>query len=564
MKRFYAFFVMCLAFSSWIYVVDAQNGDQMNIDEALSTRTTQVQDAIVAAAGVDSIDDVTDMHLANIGSLLLGFKNIDALKVGDFDGLTALTTLELQGNSLSTLPVGIFDGPTKLKTLNLLYNSLSTLPVGIFDGLTTLESLDLYHNSLSTLHEDLFDDLTALKTLDLNVNSLASLPKALFEGPTALEELILTRNPLSTLPVSIFKGLTALQELWLYENSLDSLPVGIFEGLTSVTYLSLRNNDLDSLPDGIFDGLTALETLNLAGNNLSSLSDDIFDKLTTLETLDLNENVLGVLSGGEFDGLTQLKSLLLNDNNLSTLPDGIFEGLTELGTLTLYGNQVDPLLLTVSLKEVEAGEFKATVPTGAPFDIVLPLSVENGSISGGATSVTISTGSIESESLTVTHTAGTTNAVTVDIGDPLPDPPFFWHNGYKLVKSGDLSLEIIRADGGTDVSGGAPPSVNNHTPQAPDETALFSNYPNPFNPETWIPYHLSNPSQVVITIYDTRGSVIRRLDLGHQREGYYTSRSRAAYWDGRNDMGERVASGMYFYQLEADNISLLRKMVILK
>ena len=98
----------------------------------------------------------------------------------------------------------------------------------------------------------------------------------------------------------------------------------------------------------------------------------------------------------------------------------------------------------------------------------------------------------------------------------------------------------------------------------PEETVLLANYPNPFNPETWIPYQLANPSEIVITIYDTRGSVIRRLDLGHQREGYYTSRGRAAYWDGRNDVGERVASGIYFYQLQADNVSLLRKMVILK
>ena len=98
----------------------------------------------------------------------------------------------------------------------------------------------------------------------------------------------------------------------------------------------------------------------------------------------------------------------------------------------------------------------------------------------------------------------------------------------------------------------------------PDKTQLLPNYPNPFNPETWIPYHLANAGAVVITIYDARGSVVRRLDLGHQREGYYASRSRAAYWDGRNNMGERVASGVYFYQLEAGNISFLRKMVILK
>ncbi|MDE0690043.1 MAG: dockerin type I domain-containing protein [Candidatus Poribacteria bacterium] len=98
----------------------------------------------------------------------------------------------------------------------------------------------------------------------------------------------------------------------------------------------------------------------------------------------------------------------------------------------------------------------------------------------------------------------------------------------------------------------------------PEETALLPNYPNPFNPETWIPYHLANPSEVTITIYDMRGTIVRQLNLGYQHEGYYTSRSRAAHWDGRNAVGERVASSIYFYQLQADHLSLLRKMLILK
>ena len=98
----------------------------------------------------------------------------------------------------------------------------------------------------------------------------------------------------------------------------------------------------------------------------------------------------------------------------------------------------------------------------------------------------------------------------------------------------------------------------------PKTTTLLPNYPNPFNPETWIPYHLANASDVRITIFDVRGSVVRQLDLGHQQEGYYTSRSRAVYWDGTNELGESVASGVYFYRLQADNTSTLRKMLILK
>ena len=98
----------------------------------------------------------------------------------------------------------------------------------------------------------------------------------------------------------------------------------------------------------------------------------------------------------------------------------------------------------------------------------------------------------------------------------------------------------------------------------PEKTQLLANYPNPFNPETWIPYELATDTNVRITIYNTQGVVIRSLQFGHQSAGYYVGRDRAAYWDGRNALGEQVASGLYFYQLETDEMSLMRKMVILK
>ena len=98
----------------------------------------------------------------------------------------------------------------------------------------------------------------------------------------------------------------------------------------------------------------------------------------------------------------------------------------------------------------------------------------------------------------------------------------------------------------------------------PNQTLLLANYPNPFNPETWIPYHLSGPADVTLTIYAIDGKVVRRLDLGHQAAGYYQGKSRAAYWDGRNNVGERVASGIYFYTLTAGDFAATRKMLIRK
>ena len=98
----------------------------------------------------------------------------------------------------------------------------------------------------------------------------------------------------------------------------------------------------------------------------------------------------------------------------------------------------------------------------------------------------------------------------------------------------------------------------------PEQTQLLANYPNPFNPETWIPYRLAAAAHVTLTIYDLNGQVVRRLALGHQAAGIYQSRSRAAYWDGKNAFGEPVASGLYFYTLSAGDFTATRKMLIRK
>ena len=98
----------------------------------------------------------------------------------------------------------------------------------------------------------------------------------------------------------------------------------------------------------------------------------------------------------------------------------------------------------------------------------------------------------------------------------------------------------------------------------PDTTALLANYPNPFNPETWIPYQLSKAADVVVTIYASDGNVVRTLALGHQDAGMYKNRSQAAYWDGQNELGESVASGLYFYTLTAGDFTATRRMLILK
>ena len=102
------------------------------------------------------------------------------------------------------------------------------------------------------------------------------------------------------------------------------------------------------------------------------------------------------------------------------------------------------------------------------------------------------------------------------------------------------------------------------TASGPQQSDLGQNYPNPFNPETWIPYQLHQRGQVLLEIYASDGQPIRKIDLGIQSAGYYTTRDRAVYWDGRNQQGELVASGVYFYRLSTGSIDEVHKMLVLK
>jgi hypothetical protein len=99
---------------------------------------------------------------------------------------------------------------------------------------------------------------------------------------------------------------------------------------------------------------------------------------------------------------------------------------------------------------------------------------------------------------------------------------------------------------------------------APERSALLQNFPNPFNPETWIPYQLRNAGEVTITIYNTAGEMVRKLNLGYKTAGLYITQDRAAYWDGNNKFGDPVASGVYFYSINSEDLKAVRKLIVLK
>ena len=248
---------------------------------------------------------------------------------------------------------------------------------------------------------------------------------------SVISNLNLSNQEISALKVGDFDGLSALTSLSIGNNELSSLPTNIFSGLSSLTRLDLGSNKLSSLHEDIFSGLTSLNRVYLSYNNLSSLPEDIFSGLSSLQSLALGNNNLSSLPAGIFSGLSSLDWLTLSSNSLSELPDGIFTGLSSLRSLSLTENSID-LSITVSLEKVGDSQFKAIVPIGAPFNIVLPLTISNGGIIGDATTITISAGSVESDLLNVGRTPNTTDPVTVEIGT-IPSLPTS-HYGYRIVK----------------------------------------------------------------------------------------------------------------------------------
>ena len=130
--------------------------------------------------------------------------------------------------------------------------------------------------------------------------------------------------------------------------------------------------------------------------------------------------------------------------------------------------------------------------------------------------------------------------------------------------NGNAELQTLSVKVTPDHLANAVLSVSLDSIGQPTQNLLLQNYPNPFNPETWIPYQLSEDTPVSISIYDTTGQLIRTLSLGFQSAGFYNSREHAAYWDGRNALGERVASGIYFYQLTTPSFQQTRRLVIVK
>ena len=388
----------------------ASNGSAPDTDTATVTaafdptagicgRTEQVRDRIVhRISGTINCGTVTDAHLGAIaGTLGLNNDGITALAAGDFDGLTALTSLFLNNNSLSTLPAGVFDELTALTVLRLRGNSLSTLPAGMFDGLTALTGLRLDQNSLSTLPAGVFEELTALTTLRLDGNPgapFAPTANALPDdgevspagGDVTLDGSGSDGGPWGT---NVTYSWAASGATVTFDDAASATPVvtipALADGAELTFTLTVTGRATDTsrgtAPDtdtatvtAVFDptagicgrteavrtailarisGVThcalvtdahlAAITGSLDLDGITALAAGDFDGLTSLVLLFLDRNSLSTLPDGVFDELTALRQLYLYSNSLSTLPDGVFDELTALTNLNLTGNGLTTL-----------------------------------------------------------------------------------------------------------------------------------------------------------------------------------------------------------------------------
>ena len=292
-----------------------------------------------------------------------------------------------------------------------------------------------------------FSGLSSVTTLYLDRTPLTTLPAGVFAGLTSLGFLDVTESKLASLPAGVFSGLTSLEFLLLADNRMTSLPAGTFSDLPSLTSLNLTENKLASLPVGVFSNLPSLQILDLSHNKLTTLPVGIFSSLSSLEVLFLHSNDIISLPPGVFAGLTSLELLLLADNRMISLPAGFFSELHAVDNLLLGGSFAGPLPVNVTLDWVDPGRFQARVPTGAPFEMRIPITVTNGMFDGDSSHLTIPAGRGASDVFSVSRRPGTTSPVTVEI-EQFPEIPR-GHGGYELVKAalplivlGGLSLDF--------------------------------------------------------------------------------------------------------------------------
>ena len=458
-------------------------------------------------AGNANISDLTGLEFAtNLTSLHLGYggveKNSNAVKdLSPLTDLTQLTWLHIPGNSISD--ISAVAGLTNLTWLNLWDNSISDIsPVA---GLTKLTDLYLGDNNISD-----------------------SSPLVANTGLGNGDTVNVRYNPLSY--QSIHTHIPALQSRGVIVESNNQAHPALLkisgDDQKGASFASLSQPFVVEAQDAngsVLAGISVTFAVTAGGGTLNTTIIRTDENGRAQSTLTLGPNLgtntvevsaAGIEVPATFHAVsdTEAPSIAADVNN-----DGSVNVLDLVVIASELGNTGINLAVDVN------GDGVINV-----LDLILVAGMFEGAAAAPSAQPQVP------ETLTAVEVQGwLTDARGLEVKDP-------------IMKRGFLVLEQLLLS------------------LTPKETELLSNYPNPFNPETWIPYRLAEDANVTLTIYDLSGRIVRTLNLGHRIASAYGSRSKAIHWDGRNDLGEQVASGIYFYTLTAGDFSATRRMVILK
>ena len=580
------------------------------LEHAVNLKEVDLSAEYISGEGYVNSNAISDFSpLEKLTDLALDLRGTYGLR--DVSALARLTNLErLELGETAVSDVSALAHLTNLKTLYLSWTAVSD--VSALAHLTNLEELGLVDTAVSDVSA--LAHLTNLKTLYLwgtavsDVSALASL--------TNLWQLRLDSTAVSD--VSALAPLTNLEELDLSWTAVSD--VSALAHLTNLKTLDLRSpavSDVSALAH-----LTNLDGLNLGGTDVSDVSPLL--RLSLLRTVRLQGSPLSYASIHTHIPALQAKGIEVEFDNVAhpallkssgdrqegagatALPNPfVVEAMDEHGK-PIVDKTVQFDILggggSLSAKTVETdarGKARVTLTLGRA-EGVNKVRASSEGIRSWVLFMAVATEAAPQLVADVNGDGVTDLAdlaiVAQAMGKPVENPRADV-NGDGVVDGEDFALVAARLGEGAAAapSQAALPAgltlgkvewalnllhaENTGSPAfrrgiaklegilallVPDETVLLANYPNPFNPETWIPYQLSESAEVTVTIYAANGAVVRTLDLGHRRAGSYESRSRAAYWDGRNAAGEPVASGVYFYTLQAGEFSATRKMVIRK
>ena len=530
----------------------------------VSASAAGIEGTVTFNAAAETAVNIPDPNLHAAVESALGKAKDDPITPSE---MATLTRLEARNANLSDL-TGL-EFATNLTHLTLKGNNISD--ISALSGLFQLEFLWLEDNSITDISA--VTELTKLTRLDFGNNSITDISPV--SGLINLTSLWLWSNNISDL--SALTGLTNLKSLGLWENNISDLSLLVANtGLEKGDKVYVRGNPLSyqsihtHIPTlqskGVtveFDNRSHPALLKISGDNQKGAAFAPLSHPFVVEAQDANGSVLvgvsvrfAVTAGGgmlsttitrtDTNGRAQSTLTLgpnIGTNTVQISAPGIkvpatFHAISDTESSPIIADVNSDGSVNVLDLVVIASELGNT-GTNLGVDVnrdgivsIQDLVLVAGMFDGAAAAPSAQPQVPETLTAVEVH-QWLIDARTLEIRDP-------------IMKRGFLTLEQLLVS------------------LTPKETELLANYPNPFNPETWIPYRLAEDAFVTLTIYNAVGRVVRTLDVGHRIAAVYESRSKAIYWDGRNDVGEGVASGVYFYTLTAGDYSATQKMVILK